>query len=206
MIENRLLATAVDQFGKRGFEGASTREIARASGTAMSSITYHFGGKKGLYLAAADHIAVHMRERLGPLRERAEQLAADATREDTEAVLLAMLDAFAQTMLRPESAPWARFMAREQQEPTEGFARLWDGGMKGLAHAFLTLVGRCRPDLVEEECRAITVLLFGQALVLRVGRASVCHIMERDGLDEQDGAKLRGRLARNARCILREGS
>jgi hypothetical protein len=78
--------------------------------------------------------------------------------------------------------------------------------MKALAHAFLTLVRRCRPDLADEECRAITILMFGQALVLRVGRASLCHILERDELDEEDGARLRARLARNARCILRDGS
>lgn len=29
----------------------------------MSSITYPFGGKEGRYLAAADHIAVNIRER-----------------------------------------------------------------------------------------------------------------------------------------------
>ncbi len=44
MVSAMLLDTAIDQFGRLGFEGASTRDIARASGTAMSSITYHFGG------------------------------------------------------------------------------------------------------------------------------------------------------------------
>ncbi len=53
----RLIEAAIEQFGQHGFDGASTRDIAAASGTAMSSITYHFGGKDGLYLACADYIA-----------------------------------------------------------------------------------------------------------------------------------------------------
>ena len=32
----------------------------------MSAITYHYGGKQGLYLAAARHIADRMGERLAP--------------------------------------------------------------------------------------------------------------------------------------------
>src|SRR3546814_17899513 len=52
MIQNRLLETAVREFGRKGLAGASTRGIATAAGTALSSITYHYGGKEGLYLAA----------------------------------------------------------------------------------------------------------------------------------------------------------
>jgi len=62
MVQNRLLETAIREFGAKGRDGASTRDIATAAGTAMSSITYHFGGKDGLYLAAADHLAEGMRE------------------------------------------------------------------------------------------------------------------------------------------------
>ena len=57
MIRERLLSVAIERFGESGFEGASTRDIAQAADTAMSSITYHFGGKEGLYLACADFIA-----------------------------------------------------------------------------------------------------------------------------------------------------
>ena len=67
MKSEPLLDTAIEQFGRYGFEGASTRQIAKASGAAMSSITYHFGGKEGLYLAAADRIASGISEMQAPL-------------------------------------------------------------------------------------------------------------------------------------------
>lgn len=205
MIQTRLLETAIDQFGRLGFEGASTREIARASGTAMSSITYHFGGKEGLYLAAADHIAAQVREILGPLRQRAEAAAKSATRRDAAELLLALLDGFARMMLRPESEAWARFIAREQQQPTEAFERLYQGAMKAMTETFVLLLARVRTDLGDMECRATAVMLFGQALVLRVGRASVCRWLGVESLGEAEEALLRARLRETALCILEEG-
>src|SRR3954451_19636570 len=88
-IDDRLLDTAIDHFGRMGIEGASTRAIAAAAGTTMSSITYHYGGKQGLYLAAARHIADQMGERMAPA------LAAAGTRgrngEGPDAALTAFL-------------------------------------------------------------------------------------------------------------------
>lgn len=203
MISARLLDVAVERFGESGFEGASTREIARASGTAMSSITYHFGGKEGLYLAAAEHIAGKITERqAAPLA--AARAALEGPREAAAAALTGLLDGFAQMMLRPESAPWARFIMREQQAPTEAFERLWAKGMQPVAETFIRLVARARPDLADREARATALLLFGQAMILRGGRASACKLLQVDTLDEGTNALLRARLRANALCILSE--
>ncbi|MDE8652561.1 CerR family C-terminal domain-containing protein [Novosphingobium album (ex Liu et al. 2023)] len=204
MLQDRLLETAIAQFGQHGFEGASTRDIASASGTAMSSITYHFGGKEGLYLAAADHIALQIREQLGPLHDRVDRALPLATREEAVDLLLMLADGFARLLLRRESEAWSRFIGREQQQPTEAFERLYQGAMKAMIDTVLALLARCRPDLPETERRAMAVLLYGQALILRVGRASVCRIMGGAALNQEDEAMLRARLARNVRCILSE--
>ena len=64
-MRDKLIHAAIERFGKRGFDGVGTREIAAAVDTPMSSITYHFGGKEGLYLAAAEHIFDHIHDVLG---------------------------------------------------------------------------------------------------------------------------------------------
>lgn len=204
VLQQRLLETAIDQFGRHGFEGASTREIARASGTAMSSITYHFGGKEGLYLAAADYIAERVHERLGPLQQEADAAMATATCAEAIELILAMLDGFARMMLHPQSEAWSRFIAREQQQPTEAFERLYQGAMKAKIETLVRLIARARADLTEPERRATAVMLFGQALVLRVGRASVCRLLGVEVLGEAEGALLRARLRKTALCILSE--
>src|SRR3954447_768260 len=88
-IDDRLLDTAIDQFGRRGIEGASTRAIAAAAGTTMSSITYHYGGKQGLYLAAARHIADQMGKRMAPALAGSETQDRDS--EGPGAALTALL-------------------------------------------------------------------------------------------------------------------
>ena len=203
MVSRTLLDTAIDQFGKLGFEGASTREIARASGTAMSSITYHFGGKEGLYLAAADHIAASASALQAPALALA-RTALEGPRETVVEAVLAVLDSFAQMMLRPESEAWSRFIIREQQFPTEAFDRLYTGMMQQHTETFNALLGRVRDDLDARELRATGILLFGQALILRAGRASVCRVLDVDHIDEATATLLRARLRANALCILTE--
>ncbi len=203
MVSRTLLDTAIDQFGRLGFEGASTREIAAASGTAMSSITYHFGGKQGLYLAAADHIAACIRERQAPAMAAARELGRESPQAATEALLM-VLDSFAEMMIQPESEAWARFIMREQQQPTEAFDRLYEGVMRSKLELFLELIGDVRPDLDERLARAMGILLFGQAMILRAGRASVCRVMEVETIDDATSALLRARLRANALCILSE--
>jgi len=56
-MRRKLLELALAQFGQVGFKGASTRAIAAEACTIMSSITYHFGSKHGLYLATARHVS-----------------------------------------------------------------------------------------------------------------------------------------------------
>jgi len=54
-VESRreeILAAAIRLFAERGFDGTSTREIARAAGTKHSLLFYHFRSKADLYLAA----------------------------------------------------------------------------------------------------------------------------------------------------------
>ena len=46
-----LLAAAAEEFSKHGYEGARVTRIAEAAGVAHQLITYHFGGKQGLYEA-----------------------------------------------------------------------------------------------------------------------------------------------------------
>jgi len=50
-VPSRLLAAAASLFAERGYEGASVRAICAAAETNINAVTYHFGGKKGLYAA-----------------------------------------------------------------------------------------------------------------------------------------------------------
>ncbi len=82
----RIVAAARRAFADRGYEGASTREIAAAAGANQGLITYHFRSKEKLWKAAVDSMFADLdrelaeaapllaqgdvRERLGTLLDR----------------------------------------------------------------------------------------------------------------------------------------
>jgi AcrR family transcriptional regulator len=52
----RIVEAAVEAFARRGFEAASTRQIAEAAGVEQGLLTYHFPSKDELWRAAADRV------------------------------------------------------------------------------------------------------------------------------------------------------
>lgn len=62
----RILAAALEAFAFRGYDGASTAEIARAAGVTQPLIHYHFSSKEALWKAA---VSAAMAAAAGPLLE-----------------------------------------------------------------------------------------------------------------------------------------
>ncbi len=55
----QLIEVAIDVFSKRGFSGATTKEIAAAAGVTEAIIFRHFATKTQLYTAILDHRRLH---------------------------------------------------------------------------------------------------------------------------------------------------
>ena len=70
----RILVAAEEVFAGKGFEGASTREIAARAGVNISSLHYHWESKETLYFAVFrnifDQIVDLLRNTLAPLLTR----------------------------------------------------------------------------------------------------------------------------------------
>lgn len=63
-----LLDAAIAIFAVKRFDEVSTTEIARRAGVAIGLVNYHFGGKRGIYLAAADAVHTDFWDSLQALR------------------------------------------------------------------------------------------------------------------------------------------
>jgi AcrR family transcriptional regulator len=61
----RIVAAAVKAFAEKGFEAASTRQIARSAGIEQGLLTYHFPSKDALWRAAADRVFGVLRASVG---------------------------------------------------------------------------------------------------------------------------------------------
>lgn len=200
MAHDRLLDIAIREFGLRGLEGASTRSIAAAAGTAMSAITYHFGGKEGLYLAAADHIAAQMGEDMETAFDPS-ALLEGSDPATARAAIHAIMGRFADKLMEDGSESRSLFIVREQMHPTEAFDRIYGGVMGQMLEALVGLVRIASGDPDEARARLLTVTLIGQVIVLRASRASCLRLLGRQAVDNALVDDLKARVAANVDAI-----
>lgn len=71
-----LLDAAASRFRERGLGGVALAEVARAAGTFPSQVTYHFGSKEGLFVAASCREALHVAREVERAGARATDLEA----------------------------------------------------------------------------------------------------------------------------------
>lgn len=201
MLQHRLLEIAIAEFAAKGLEGASTRGIAAAAGTAMSSITYHYGGKEGLYLAAADYIAAQLCDEMAPIIDKIDlsgSIESVEARRRIHDILGQMID----TMAGDKSAAWSLFIMREQMAPTEAFDRIYGGLMGKMLETLCELVCIATGGEDRDAARIAVITLMGQVLVLRASRATVLKLMKRDTIDADAVATLSTRILSNTDAIL----
>jgi AcrR family transcriptional regulator len=173
----RLLRAAIDVFGQRGFAGASTRMIANAAGVNLQAINYYFGGKQGLYLAAADHIADRIGAQIGPTGRRAQARFARRgnaiSPDEARQMLAAMLGSVAGLLFDEEWTPVARFIVREQMDPTEAFDRLYTRVMEPNIEVARRIVGTITgQDPRSMRVRLRTMSLMGSIIFFRIAHAA----------------------------------
>jgi AcrR family transcriptional regulator len=174
----QLIEAALDTFGRRGYEGASTREIAKAAGANLAAIVYHFGGKEGLHLAVAEHIATSIAQKIGPTLAAVAGPETSATPKAARAALHKLIETFIEVILgSAEAERWARFIVREQMQPTAAFEVIYRflGGAATTATR-LVAAALSRPD--DEETRVRVFTFLGQVLVFRVAQTLVLRRME----------------------------
>jgi len=164
----RIVAAAVEAFARRGFEAASTREIAEAAGVEQGLLTYHYPSKDGLWRAAADRVFAVLRE--GVLERVASLEGLEADERGREAIR-----AYVRTMAaHPE---FFRFIVDQGNRPDArtrwlvdthvkpgfealkalGLLRAARGDEARLPHAFFALLGAGSLIFsVASNCRRLT--------------------------------------------------
>ncbi len=202
----RLLEIAIERFGRHGLDGTGTRAIASAAGVPMSAITYHFGGKEELYLECARHLAKEMSERMAAqVAARQARDGAAAESDDPRAGLLQLIGDFASIMMRDDVAPIARFVVREQMEPTPAFRLLFEGAMQPQLEKIQGFLRRIAgPGPTAEELRVRSVALLGQVIVFRVARAMLMRVTGWRRVGEQETERIRKIVVAHTDAICRD--
>ena len=106
---SQLIEATIEVIGAVGYEGASTRALAHAAKTTLSAIPYHFGGKRELYLAAAQMIAEYT---AGRFEEAVGLLEADDPAEKAIRFEEALTNLLHIMLEDAEPHSWTSFVAR----------------------------------------------------------------------------------------------
>ena len=109
----RILVAAEAVFAAKGFDGASTREIAAAAGVNISSLHYHWESKETLYFAVFEHVYDRI---VALVRSSIPDASLDrpASREVVDEVMGRLYDFFA------DNPTIRRLMVRRLLETTAG--------------------------------------------------------------------------------------
>ena len=180
-----LVRAGLDLFGRKGFDATSTRDIAAAAGVNIAGIAYHFGGKAGLHRACGAAIAATIAERvgaIGPAIGSIDGMSAQAAAD----LFVAGVCGLGRFMLgRPEAEAIARFMVREQMDPSPTFDILYEALIRPRHAFFCGLFGRATGEDPESEAVVITVTaVLGQIMVFRIGRATALARLGWETIDQ----------------------
>lgn len=171
-----LVMAALNLFGRKGFEGTSTREIAAAANANIGSIAYHFANKEGLRIACAEHIAGTMSRLAGDV------LAAEPgtlTRHAARALLRRLMATIVGFLLmRDDARDFAPFMLRELSQPTAAletiYRRLFEPVHGRLCEVWAAATGE-NPE--GEATRLVVFSLIGQVVYFRIARDVIARRM-----------------------------
>lgn len=113
----RILVAAEAVFAARGFDGASTREIAAAAGVNISSLHYHWESKETLYFGVFEHVYDRI---LALVRSSIPDTSIErpASRQVVDEVMGRLYDFFADNPTIP------RLMVRRLLETTDGTSEI----------------------------------------------------------------------------------
>ena len=173
-LRSRLIRSAIELFGAGGLS-VGTRAIAQAAGAQMSAITYYFEGKDGLYRACAEHIAGEISRRIAPGLDDAERVrGAGDDAEDAAAAVCEILSRFLTVLTADDMAPMARFVMREQMNPSPAFKLIYDGAMRRVLDRLAALLQDVSGGVLSNEAaRVRAIALIGQVLAFRFAQAAV---------------------------------
>jgi AcrR family transcriptional regulator len=203
----RIIAAAMRLFGEKGYEGASTRDIATAAGVNAPALQYYFDNKEGVLRACIEFIADRAWDSLAGEVIEAERLVAEGADDE------ALIEAYCDIQMRAaefkfkaaDQDDWRLFMARQQAglDPDIGFeAVLRRISVRTFAVA-AAIIGRLtgRPA-DDEEVRIRAVALSGQFQVFHVCRRMALRLLEWDEIDAKRQALVKKVVRDHTRELL----
>lgn len=189
----RLLRTSLATFAHRDFEAVSIREIVELAGANIAAVSYHFGGKQGLYLATAEFLADSLQAEIAPTLAQTRTGAEQADPATAGHLLKEMIHRLVHNLTMDRLGDDAAgFILREQHQPTAAFDILYSRLMLPIQQTYQLLVSRILGERESDSRRAILIThaLIGQILAFRTARTTVLRRLGQTDFSAQDALEI----------------
>jgi AcrR family transcriptional regulator len=203
----RIIAAAMRLFGEKGYEGASTRDIAAAAGVNAPALQYYFDNKEGVLRACIEYIADLAWDSLADRVIEAERLIAEGADDET------LIEAYCDIQTRAaefkfkaaDQDDWRLFMARQQAglDPDIGFEAVFRRISVRTFAVAAAIIGRVTGQPADnEEVRIRAVALSGQFQVFHVYRRMALRVLDWDEINAERQALVKKVVRDHTRELL----
>lgn len=193
-------------FGERGFDQASTRDIATRAGVKPPALQYYFESKEGLHRACAQHIIAHALPQLQPFMDRATIAAAEGEKSRALEALQNLLDALIERLAQRDMEIWSRFIVRGKHDGAgPGMVMIREQLSRPMMDAVGSLVGVITGlPKTDEMSRLKTLLVLGQIHWMNASREEFLKVMCWSKLDAGKIAIIKQTVREHTRAVFKE--
>jgi len=169
LTRQALVAAATDVFAESGFAAGSVRVITQKAKANQAAITYHFGGKEGLYQAV-------LRNALAAFNEHAlldEEAAATLPRD--EALRLFLRQSLRPMARRDRFSRYLRIFTWESVSPSDAFRGFIAGARLPMLVLAEAIVRRYLPSEADPESVTVAMVWLVNQPLAFVRNAALCR-------------------------------
>jgi len=192
--KRQLIYAGLKLFGSQGFDNVTTRALATEAGVNQAAIPYHFGGKKGLYIAVAESVVDQIGSKFDLIDSKIESILnqTEIGTDEIQTALSIVYETFFLNVLKSsEFTVLPMFVLREYHEPGLAFEILYEGALSKM-NILLTRIVTSALGLPPESKEAIlrAHVLTGQMFGFIAGRPLVFRRMGWDGYSKENAQEV----------------
>lgn len=158
----RLLLAAESVFARKGFDGATVRDICDLAGMNVAAINYHFGDKERLYIETVRHAHTCGVADAGPVPDHSGLPPAEQLRAFIAGMLRSM-----DAPVRPESM---QLLMRELSQPSQATMSVVEDFIRPMAMGLFAILAELLPTMPERQRLMVGFSVVGQCLFYRQNR------------------------------------
>ena len=184
-----IILAAGELFASKGFDGVTTRQIAKKANVNLGSMHYHFQSKEAIYIETFRFaLTKGKKKRIQELDKKKSKIQ---TPKKLAVLILEVIEAFFEDVLLTKDPEWLHpLMARELTQPSSAFHIILEDLFKPEHEGYVSLYRAAKPDSEFDETAIWSFLIHAQAIFYTLGHEIVKTIVGENGVNKNFVSKI----------------